>query len=62
MEHAAGTTHLCRKGLTYADICALAETQYQEAKGVGKWPPATHTEDSKALPSSFPHYEANSLV
>ena len=32
MEHAAGTTHLCNKGLTYADICDLAETQYQEAR------------------------------
>ena len=31
MEHAAGTTHLCSKGLTYADICDLAKTWYQEA-------------------------------
>ena len=34
MEHVAGTTHLCSKGLTYTDICDLAETQYKEAKGV----------------------------
>ena len=53
MEHAAGTTHLHSKGLTYADICDLARTQYQEAKGEGKWPPAAHAKDSKALPSSF---------
>ena len=52
MEHATGTTHLDNKGLTYSDICDLAETQYQEAKGEGKWPPASHR-DSKALPSSF---------
>ena len=31
MEHAVGMTHLCSKGLTYADICDVAETQYQEA-------------------------------
>ena len=43
MENTAGTTHLCDKGLTYANICDHAETQYQEVKGVGKWPPATHT-------------------
>ena len=36
MEHAAGTTHLHDKGLTYADISDLAKTWYQEAKGVGK--------------------------
>ena len=53
MEHAAGTTHLCSKGLTYANICDLAETWYQEAKGVGKWPPAAHAKDSKAPPLSF---------
>ena len=41
IEHAAGMTHLHSKGLTYTDICDLAETQYEEAKGVGKWPPAT---------------------
>ena len=40
MEHATGMTHLCSKGLTYADICDLAKTRYQESKGVGKWPPA----------------------
>ena len=43
MEYAAGTNHLGNKGLTYADIGDLGKTQYQEAKGVGKWPPATHT-------------------
>ena len=62
MEHAAGTTHVCNKGLTYLDICDLAETWYQEAKGVGKWPPATHTKDSKAPPSSFTHAEVNTLI
>ena len=62
MEHAAGMTHLCNKGLTYADICNPAKTWCQEAKAVGKWPPATHTKDSKALPSSFTHNEAHSLV
>ena len=62
MEHAAGVTHLCSKGLTYADICDLAETQYQEANSVGKWPPAKHTKDSNAPPSSFTHNEAHSLV
>ena len=35
-EYAEGTTHLSDKGLTYANICNLAETWYQEAKGVGK--------------------------
>ena len=62
MQHAAGMTHLHRKGLTYADICNLAETEYQEAKGVCKWPPAAHTKDSKALPSSFTYNETHSLV
>ena len=32
MEHAAGTAHLNDKGLTYANICDLAETWYQEAR------------------------------
>ena len=36
MEHAAGTAHLHSKGLTYTIVCDLAETQYQESKGVGK--------------------------
>ena len=62
MEHTAGMTYLPCKGLTYADINDLAETQYQEAKGVDKWPPATHAKDSKALPSSFTCKEAQSLV
>ena len=62
MEHATGMTHLHDKGLTYTDICNLAETQCQESKGVGKWPPATHTKDSKAPPSSFTRNEAHSLV
>ena len=34
-EHAAGMTHLLSKGFIYADVCDLAKTQYQEAKGVG---------------------------
>ena len=34
MEHDAGTTHLCSKGLTYTNICDLPKTWYQEAKGV----------------------------
>ena len=55
-------THLCNKGLTYSDICDLAETQYQEAKGVGKWPHATHAKDSTALPSSFTCTEVNALT
>ena len=62
MEHADGTTHLCSKGLTYANICDLAETQYQEAKGMGKWPPATHAKDSKVLPSSFTQAEVHTLI
>ena len=62
MEHAAGMTHLHSKGLTYTDICNLAETQYQEAKGVGKWPPATHSKASKALPSSFTCAKVHALV
>ena len=53
MEHATGMTHLHDKGLTNADICDLTKTWYQEAKGVGKSPSATHTKDSKAPPSSF---------
>ena len=61
MEYAAGTTYLSDKGLTYTSICELAETQYEEAKGVGKWPPAMHPKDSKALmPSTFT--EANVYV
>ena len=40
MEPTAGITHLCSNGLTSADICDLAKTQYQEAKGGCKWPPA----------------------
>ena len=62
MEHAAGMTHLHNKGLTYADISDLAETQYQEAKVGGKWPPATHAKDPKAPPSSFTHNKAHSLL
>ena len=62
MEHAAGMTHLLSKGLTSTDICDLTKTQYQEVKGVGKWPTATHAKDSKALPSSFTHNKAHSLV
>ena len=62
MEHAAGTTHLHNKGLTYADICDLAEPQYQEAKGVGKGPPAVHAKDSKALSSSFTQAKVHALV
>ena len=62
MEHAAGTTHLNDKGLTYTDIWDLAKTQYQEAKGVGEWPPAAHTKDSKALPSTLTQAEVHALV
>ena len=62
MEHATGMNHLHNQGLTYTDICDLTETQYQEAKGVGKWPPTAHTKDSKAPPSSFTCNEAHSLV
>ena len=62
MEHAAGMAHLLSKGLTYANICDLAETWYQEAKGVGKWPPATHTKNSKALPSSFTQAKVCAIV
>ena len=62
MEHAAGMTHLCSKRLTYADICDFAKNWYQEAKGVGKWPPARHAKDSNAPPSSFTHSEVHSLV
>ena len=62
MEHAAGTTHLCSKGLPYANISDLTKTQYQEAKGVGKWPPPAHTKDSKALPSSFTQAKVHALV
>ena len=61
MEHAAGMTHLSEKGLTYADISDLAETQYPEPKGVGKCPPAAHAKDSKALPSSFTHAKSTPL-
>ena len=60
MEHAAGMTHLCSKGLTYSDICDLAKTQYQEAKSVGKWPPVAYAKDSKAPPSSFTCNKAHS--
>ena len=62
MEHAAGTAHLHSKGLTYTNICDLAKTWYQESKGEGKWPPAAHTKDSKALPLSFTQAEAHTLV
>ena len=62
IEHAAGITHLCSKGLTYADISDLAKPWYQEAKGVGKGPPATHTKDSTAPPSSFTHAKVHALV
>ena len=62
MEHAAGTAHLNDKGLTYANICDLAETWYQEAKGVGKWPPATHAKDSKVLPSTFTQTEVHVVI
>ena len=62
MEHAAGATHLHSRGLTYANICDLAETWYQKSKGVAKWPPATHAKDSKALPSPFHQAEVNAFV
>ena len=62
MEHAAGMNHLCSKGLTYADMCDLAKTHYQEAKGVCMWPPVTHTKDSKALPSSFTQAKVHTIV
>ena len=62
MEHAAGNTQDCSKGLTYANICDLAETWYQESKGVGKWPPATHAMDSKARPLSSTQAEVHALV
>ena len=62
MEHAAVMTHLSGKGLTYTIICDLAETWYQEAKHVGKWPPATHAKDSKAPPSSFTQAKVHTLV
>ena len=62
MEHAAQMTHLCSKGLNYADICDLNKTWYQEAKGVGEWPPAAHVKDSKATSSSFTCNEAHSLI
>ena len=62
MEHASGTTHLHDKGLTYANICVLAKTRYQEAKGVGKWPPATHAKDSNAPPSTFTQAKVHALI
>ena len=62
MEHAAGTTHLHDKGLTYANICDLTETWYQEANGVGKWPPAIHARESKASASSFTQAKVHILV
>ena len=62
VEHASGTDQLCSKGLTYANICNFAETWYQESKGVGKWPPATHAKNSKAPPSSFTEAEVHALV
>ena len=62
MEHATGMTDLLDKGFTYADICDHAETQYQEAKGVAKWPASAHAKDSKAPSSSFTCNKAHSLV
>ena len=62
MEHADGTTQIHRNRLTNAGICDLTETWYEEAKGVGKWPPATHAKDSKAPPSSFTQAEVHTLV
>ena len=61
MEHAVGTTHPHDKGLAYANICDLTKTWYQESKGMGKWPPATHTKDSKA-PPSFTQAKVHTLV
>ena len=57
MEHAAGTTRPSDKELTYTNICDLAKTQYQEAKGVSKWSLAAHAKDSKAPPSTFTQAE-----
>ena len=62
MEHAAGTTPLHNKLLTYGNICDLTETWYQEAKGVGKWSPVTHAKDSKAPRSSFTQTKVYALV
>ena len=62
MENAAGTTHLHDKGLTYANICDLAKTQYQETKGVGKWPPGAHAKDSKTPPFTFTQAEVYALI
>ena len=62
MEHAAEATHIHSKGLTYANICDLAETWYQKSKGGAKWPPATQAKDSKALPSPFHQAEVHAFV
>ena len=61
MEHATRMIHLHSKGLTNAIICNLAETWYQESKGVAKWPLATHAKDSNALPSSFTKVKVHTL-
>ena len=62
MEDAAGTTHLSDKGLTYTNICDLAKTWYQEAKSVGKWPPATHSKDFEELASTFTQADIHTPV
>ena len=54
MEHAAGTTHLHIKGLTYANICNLTEKQYQEAQLSGLLPHMPRNPRHHLLPSPKP--------
>ena len=61
MEYAAGTS-VTKDFPMPTSATSLTKTWHQETKGVGKWPPASHSKDSKALPSTFTQAEVHTLV
>ena len=53
MERDVATKYLSQNNLTVKFICKAAEKKYLELKSSGRWPPAKHASDSRAVPSAF---------
>ena len=54
LSYEASGTHMTREGLSYKDICEVAETSYLEQADTGKWPPARNVKtDASAPPATF---------
>ena len=53
MEREAATKYLYQNSLTVKFICMAAEKKYLDLKSAGRWPPAKHACDSRAVPSAF---------